>query len=130
MAFEVTTSNVCRWDGSDVWRWNFIGVARYRFGGNEGSRHGPSDEDPFQGVDHDQQLHDWRHGRGQRRDLSNPRIYRSGLSMPVVLVFLSDRCWAREFSSKRIPSGLRRVFSIVIVILGIEMLYKGLSGRI
>jgi uncharacterized membrane protein YfcA len=25
---------------------------------------------------------------------------------------------------------LRRVFSIVIVVLGIEMLYKGLSGRI
>ena len=25
---------------------------------------------------------------------------------------------------------LRRVFSVVIVVLGIEMLYKGLSGRI
>src|ERR1019366_6101239 len=35
-----------------------------------------------------------------------------------------------KISSKRTPSGLRRVFSIVIVVLGIEMLYKELSGRI
>ena len=30
---------------------------------------------PFQSVDHHEQFHDWRDGRGQRGNLSQPRIY-------------------------------------------------------
>jgi len=43
--------------------------------------------------------HDWRHGRGQRRDLSNRGYIDPGLSMPVVLGVLVGSLLAREFSS-------------------------------
>jgi hypothetical protein len=53
-----------------------------------------------------------------------------GLSMPVVLGVLVGSLLGTRVLFKADTKWLRRVFSIVIVILGIEMLYKGLSGRI
>ncbi len=53
-----------------------------------------------------------------------------GLSMPVVLGVLAGSLLGTRVLVKADTKWLRRVFSIVIVILGIEMLYKGLSGRI
>jgi len=53
-----------------------------------------------------------------------------GLSMPVVLgVLVGSLLGARLLAQVKTRS-LRIVFSIVIVVLGIEMLYKGLAGRI
>jgi uncharacterized protein len=53
-----------------------------------------------------------------------------GLSMPVVLGVLAGSLLGTRVLVKAEAKWLRRVFSIVILILGIEMLYKGLSGRI
>jgi len=53
-----------------------------------------------------------------------------GLSMPVVLGILAGSLLGTRVLVKSDTKWLRRVFSIVIVVLGIEMLYKGLSGRI
>jgi uncharacterized membrane protein YfcA len=53
-----------------------------------------------------------------------------GLSMPVVLGVLAGSLLGTRVLVKADTKWLRRVFSIVIVVLGIEMLYKGLSGRI
>jgi uncharacterized membrane protein YfcA len=53
-----------------------------------------------------------------------------GLSMPVVLGVLAGSLLGTRVLIKADTKWLRRVFSIVIVFLGIEMLYQGLSGRI
>jgi uncharacterized protein len=53
-----------------------------------------------------------------------------GLSMPVMLGVLAGSLLGTRVLVKANPKWLRRLFSIVIVVLGMEMLYKGLSGRI
>jgi uncharacterized membrane protein YfcA len=53
-----------------------------------------------------------------------------GLSMPVVLGALAGSLLGTRVLVTADTKWLRRVFSIVIVVLGIEMLYKGFSGRI
>ena len=53
-----------------------------------------------------------------------------GLAMPVVLGVLAGSLLGTRVLVKAETKWLRRVFSMVIVVLGIEMLYKGLSGRI
>jgi len=53
-----------------------------------------------------------------------------GLSMPVMLGVLGGSLLGTRILVKADPKWLRRVFSLVIVALGIEMLYKGISGRI
>jgi uncharacterized membrane protein YfcA len=53
-----------------------------------------------------------------------------GLSMPVMLGVLVGSLLGTKVLVKVDPKWLRRVFSTVIVALGIEMLYKGISGRI
>jgi uncharacterized membrane protein YfcA len=53
-----------------------------------------------------------------------------GLAMPVVLGVLAGSLLGTRVLVKAETKWLRRVFSVVIVVLGIEMLYKGLSGRI
>jgi len=52
-----------------------------------------------------------------------------GLSMPVVLGVLAGSLLGTRVLVKAQAKWLRLVFSIVIVLLGIEMLYKGFSGR-
>jgi hypothetical protein len=53
-----------------------------------------------------------------------------GLSMPVMLGVLAGSLLGTRVLVKVHPKWLRRVFSIVIVVLGSEMLYKGISGKI
>jgi uncharacterized membrane protein YfcA len=53
-----------------------------------------------------------------------------GLSMPVVLGVLAGSLLGTRVLVKANTKWLRLVFSVVIVVLGIEMLYKGISGRI
>ncbi len=53
-----------------------------------------------------------------------------GLSMPVMLGVLGGSLLGTRVLVRADPKWLRRVFSLVIVVLGIEMLYKGISGRI
>jgi uncharacterized protein len=53
-----------------------------------------------------------------------------GLSMPVMLGVLAGSLLGTQVLVKANPKWLRRVFSVVIVVLGSEMLYKGISGRI
>jgi uncharacterized protein len=53
-----------------------------------------------------------------------------GLSMPVMLGVLAGSLLGTKVLVKAHPKWLRRLFSLVIVALGIEMLYKGISGRI
>jgi uncharacterized membrane protein YfcA len=53
-----------------------------------------------------------------------------GLAMPVMLgVLLGSVCGARLLPGAR-PRVLRLVFALVIVALGIEMIYKGLTGNL
>jgi uncharacterized membrane protein YfcA len=53
-----------------------------------------------------------------------------GLSMPVMLGVLGGSFLGTRVLVKAETKWLRRVFALVIVVLGIEMLYKGLSGKI
>ncbi|MFZ0198670.1 MAG: sulfite exporter TauE/SafE family protein [Candidatus Sulfotelmatobacter sp.] len=53
-----------------------------------------------------------------------------GLAMPVMLGVLGGSLLGTRVLVKAHPKWLRRVFSLVIVVLGAEMLYKGISGRI
>jgi uncharacterized protein len=53
-----------------------------------------------------------------------------GLAMPIVLGVLAGSLVGTRILVRADTTWLRRVFSLVIVVLGIEMLYKGLSGRI
>ena len=53
-----------------------------------------------------------------------------GLSMPVMLGVLGGSMVGASILVKAETKWLRLVFSTVIVILGIEMLYKGFSGGI
>jgi uncharacterized membrane protein YfcA len=53
-----------------------------------------------------------------------------GLSMPVMLGVLAGSLVGSRILVKAQTKWLRLVFSTVIVLLGIEMLYKGLAGRI
>jgi uncharacterized protein len=53
-----------------------------------------------------------------------------GLSMPVMLGVLAGSLVGTRILVKTETKFLRLVFSAVIVLLGIEMLYKGLAGRL
>jgi uncharacterized protein len=53
-----------------------------------------------------------------------------GLSMPVMLGVLAGSLVGTRILVKAETRWLRLVFSAVIVLLGIEMLYKGLAGRL
>ncbi len=53
-----------------------------------------------------------------------------GLAMPVMLGVLGGSFLGTRVLVKAETRWLRRVFALVIVVLGIEMLYKGLSGKI
>ena len=53
-----------------------------------------------------------------------------GLSMPVMLGVLGGSMVGASILVKAETKWLRLVFSTVIVILGFEMLYKGVSGGI
>ncbi len=53
-----------------------------------------------------------------------------GLSMPVMLGVLAGSLVGTRILVKAETKLLRLVFSAVIVLLGIEMLYKGLAGRL
>ena len=52
------------------------------------------------------------------------------LSMPVMLGVLAGSLVGTRILVKAETKWLRLIFSLVIVLLGIEMLYKGLSGRL
>jgi uncharacterized membrane protein YfcA len=53
-----------------------------------------------------------------------------GLSMPVMLGVLGGSFLGTRVLVKAETKWLRRVFALVIVVLGIEMLYQGLAGKI
>ena len=53
-----------------------------------------------------------------------------GLSMPVMLGVLAGSLVGTHILVKTHTKWLRIIFSAVIVLLGIEMLYKGLTGRL
>ena len=53
-----------------------------------------------------------------------------GLAMPVMLGVLAGSLSGTQILIKAETKWLRLVFSAVIVVLGVEMIYKGLSGRI
>jgi hypothetical protein len=53
-----------------------------------------------------------------------------GLAMPVMLGVLAGSLLGSRILVKAETRWLRIVFSVVIVVLGIEMLYQGLSGRL
>ncbi|MGA9526497.1 MAG: sulfite exporter TauE/SafE family protein [Terriglobales bacterium] len=53
-----------------------------------------------------------------------------GLSMPVMLGVLTGSLFGSRILVKAETKSLRLVFSLVILVLGIQMLYKGISGHI
>ena len=53
-----------------------------------------------------------------------------GLAMPVMLGVLAGSLLGVRILMKAETKVLRLVFSIVIVVLGVQMLYKGLTGGI
>jgi len=53
-----------------------------------------------------------------------------GLAMPVMLGVLAGSVVGTRVLMKAEPKVLRIVFSLVIVVLGLEMIYKGVTGRI
>lgn len=53
-----------------------------------------------------------------------------GLAMPVMLGVLAGSLLGTRILVKAETKSLRLVFSIVIAVLGIQMLYKGLAGKI
>jgi uncharacterized membrane protein YfcA len=53
-----------------------------------------------------------------------------GLAMPVMLGVLAGSLIGTRILIRAQTNWLRRVFSLVIVLLGLEMLYKGLAGGI
>ena len=59
----------------DVWGGRSLRAAGDRVGRSQGSGHGPGDEDPLQGLDHDQQFHDRRDCGGERRGVSGPGLH-------------------------------------------------------
>src|SRR2546425_3251760 len=60
-----------------------------------------------------------------RRGYINP-----GLAMPVMLGVLAGFLFGTRVLVKAQTRSLRLVFAVVIAILGVEMIYKGLSGKI
>jgi hypothetical protein len=53
-----------------------------------------------------------------------------GLAMPVTLGVLTGSLIGTKVLVKTRTRWLRLVFSVVIVLLGLEMVYKGISGHI
>src|SRR5207244_6947508 len=53
-----------------------------------------------------------------------------GLAMPVMLGVLAGSLLGTRVLVKAQTRSLRLVFAVVIAILGVEMIYKGLSGKI
>jgi uncharacterized membrane protein YfcA len=53
-----------------------------------------------------------------------------GVAMPVMLGVLAGSLLGTRVLVKAKTQSLRLVFSLVIVVLGLEMIYKGISGRI
>ncbi len=110
--------------------WRAIRPPRDRLGSREGPGHGSGDASPVQGLDHDEQLHDRRDRRGQRRHLSSPRPHRSGTRDAGVLgVLLGSMVGARVLNAAS-TTWLRAICTCVIVALALEMLYNGLTGKL
>ena len=59
-----------------------------------------------------------------------PRLHRPGLAMPVMLGVLAGSLVGARILVKAETKWLRIIFSAVIVLLGIEMLYRGLTGNL
>jgi hypothetical protein len=53
-----------------------------------------------------------------------------GLAMPVMLGVLAGSLWGTRILVKAETKWLRLIFSVVIAILGVQMLVKGLFGTI
>ena len=53
-----------------------------------------------------------------------------GLAMPVMLGVLAGSMAGARISARTETRILRIVFSLVILVLGVEMIYNGLTGRI
>jgi uncharacterized membrane protein YfcA len=53
-----------------------------------------------------------------------------GLVMPVLLGVLFGSLVGARLLPRAHPRSLRRVFAVVIVLMGIEMIYKGLTGKL
>jgi uncharacterized membrane protein YfcA len=53
-----------------------------------------------------------------------------GLAMPVMLGVLAGSLLGTRILFKAETKSLRLVFSVVILVLGLQMLYKGLWGKI
>ena len=53
-----------------------------------------------------------------------------GVAMPVMLGVLAGSLLGTQVLVKAKTRSLRLVFSLVIVLLGLEMIYKGVGGRI
>ena len=53
-----------------------------------------------------------------------------GVAMPVMLGVLAGSVLGTRVLVKAKTRSLRLVFSLVIVLLGLEMIYKGIAGRI
>ena len=66
-----------------------VRTSGHRLGRFQSPRHGPGDAHSLQGVHHDQQLHDRRHRRRQRRGLPARGYIDPGLTFPVVLGVLA-----------------------------------------
>jgi hypothetical protein len=58
-----------------------------------------------------------------------PRVHRSGLAMPVMLGFVGIAGWSAGAGRANVKV-LRFVFSGVIGVLAIEMIYSGITGRL
>jgi len=53
-----------------------------------------------------------------------------GLSMPVMLGVLLGSLLGAKILSHAQPSHLRRIFCVVVLLLGLEMIFKGITGRL
>jgi uncharacterized membrane protein YfcA len=53
-----------------------------------------------------------------------------GLAMPVMLGVLAGSLLGARVLTRVESTALRRVFAAVIVVLGLEMIYNGLTGRV
>ena len=96
----------------------------------QGPGDGPCHAAPVQGLDHHQQFHDRGHGGRQRGDLSTTRVYRPracDAGRPRVL--LGSIVGAHVLTNAKTP-WLRTIFMGVIVVLALEMLYNGLTGKL
>ena len=107
-----------------------VRAARYRVRGGEGARDGPGDGDPIQGLDDDEQLHDWCHGGGQRRCVPDRGYIDPGLAMPVMLGVLAGSTLGARMLTAAPTRWLRLLFGAVVAILAVEMILQGVRGSL